>query len=826
MGSVTKDLPPPYKYAHPMCVMMRAKSMSYEDRLEASKQCLAEGKVLGIAKMLGIVEAPEKPKPAVKPPVGKPKPRPERIETVADVLRLLRTAGYEAVVERLKELPWGILFILLRDAVVSGHEDAGKAVAEAIARKYTPGDLIYLLRYHAKDIRESRGLLRELIDRMRESLPDVFETLQRSRDLFAEYVKIVGAPVARAVLDRELFGTAIKLFRHLSRVGIDTVTITIEKDKARISSMDPAHIALYIAEFPVKDVGGAEELTVDASVELLIDVLREGGDVVIEKKGDRYFINGRPVERGAEYSLRMEEVAVLNVDGRMFRSLLSKASNAGVSCIIFDVKPPDSIKIGLLDKVALLMRAPVLRAMLHEYDIKKEARGAYSIEYMLSFLPYEWFRKTAPAVAIVFSGVDMPVQLKYTIPAGAGFVHFVMYQAPRTEYRLPEIEYKHAVNVYGRLDLQASALRVAGKIGRVYMRPGPDGLITATYSSAPDFDIALLYRNVNVEAEGAFEPKWYIINADSLATAFELAHVLGESLQLFVNDKVYAGLTEVGAVADEEEAKEIGEACTRILNAIDRLANEHGVYVAQLSPDAVSRWFASKAGRKWSIAIICTGRKLYALHILGRHEVADAVVEITLAQPAQPFAVEIPSEFLGSIAEFRKLVRELAKATDLVLFIYRINDEAGLGVYDRARKEFVWLTRGYKLREDEVKAILKGYYEELSEEERERIVEEEVSAFKTPKYIAWAKEIAKYFPRTAVVEAVDRGVELYKQDVARGKSDEEIAENAKHVMEAMYKKFREYLERGERLQAGTSSYSFFIALAKYWYALYRRRPPI
>lgn len=51
---ITQDLPAPYKYAHWMCVLLNAKSLSYEDRLEASKKCLAEGKTIGIVNLFGL----------------------------------------------------------------------------------------------------------------------------------------------------------------------------------------------------------------------------------------------------------------------------------------------------------------------------------------------------------------------------------------------------------------------------------------------------------------------------------------------------------------------------------------------------------------------------------------------------------------------------------------------------------------------------------------------------------------------------------------------------------------------------------------------------
>jgi len=58
MVTLTKDLPAPYKYAHPICVAKKLREMGVpltaatrEQRIEAAKRCLAEGKVHGIHKI-------------------------------------------------------------------------------------------------------------------------------------------------------------------------------------------------------------------------------------------------------------------------------------------------------------------------------------------------------------------------------------------------------------------------------------------------------------------------------------------------------------------------------------------------------------------------------------------------------------------------------------------------------------------------------------------------------------------------------------------------------------------------------------------------------
>jgi len=58
MVTLTKDLPEPYRYAHPICVAKKVREMGYDPataprdvRLKAAQECLAEGKVHGIAKI-------------------------------------------------------------------------------------------------------------------------------------------------------------------------------------------------------------------------------------------------------------------------------------------------------------------------------------------------------------------------------------------------------------------------------------------------------------------------------------------------------------------------------------------------------------------------------------------------------------------------------------------------------------------------------------------------------------------------------------------------------------------------------------------------------
>jgi len=49
-----KDLPPPLKYAHPLCVWKKV-LLEGLSREEAAKQCLLEGKVQGIPKLFGTI---------------------------------------------------------------------------------------------------------------------------------------------------------------------------------------------------------------------------------------------------------------------------------------------------------------------------------------------------------------------------------------------------------------------------------------------------------------------------------------------------------------------------------------------------------------------------------------------------------------------------------------------------------------------------------------------------------------------------------------------------------------------------------------------------
>jgi hypothetical protein len=56
--TVTKDLPEPYKFAHPICVIKKLREMGIdpraatrEQRIEAARKCVEEGKLHGIAKL-------------------------------------------------------------------------------------------------------------------------------------------------------------------------------------------------------------------------------------------------------------------------------------------------------------------------------------------------------------------------------------------------------------------------------------------------------------------------------------------------------------------------------------------------------------------------------------------------------------------------------------------------------------------------------------------------------------------------------------------------------------------------------------------------------
>jgi len=60
--TLTKDLPEPYRYAHPICVAKKVKQMGYDPktapkdvRQRAAEECIREGKVHGIHKMFGRV---------------------------------------------------------------------------------------------------------------------------------------------------------------------------------------------------------------------------------------------------------------------------------------------------------------------------------------------------------------------------------------------------------------------------------------------------------------------------------------------------------------------------------------------------------------------------------------------------------------------------------------------------------------------------------------------------------------------------------------------------------------------------------------------------
>jgi len=58
-ATLTKDLPPEYRKAHPICVASKVKKMGYEPatapkevRMRAAEECIREGKLHGIVKLL------------------------------------------------------------------------------------------------------------------------------------------------------------------------------------------------------------------------------------------------------------------------------------------------------------------------------------------------------------------------------------------------------------------------------------------------------------------------------------------------------------------------------------------------------------------------------------------------------------------------------------------------------------------------------------------------------------------------------------------------------------------------------------------------------
>lgn len=60
--ALTKDLPADLRRAHPICVAKKVKEMGYagdprtaprDMRMRAAQQCIAEGKIHGIAKLFG-----------------------------------------------------------------------------------------------------------------------------------------------------------------------------------------------------------------------------------------------------------------------------------------------------------------------------------------------------------------------------------------------------------------------------------------------------------------------------------------------------------------------------------------------------------------------------------------------------------------------------------------------------------------------------------------------------------------------------------------------------------------------------------------------------
>jgi len=59
MATLTRDLPEPFKYAHPICVAKKVREMGYDPRTapkdvrqRAAQACISEGKLHGIHKIL------------------------------------------------------------------------------------------------------------------------------------------------------------------------------------------------------------------------------------------------------------------------------------------------------------------------------------------------------------------------------------------------------------------------------------------------------------------------------------------------------------------------------------------------------------------------------------------------------------------------------------------------------------------------------------------------------------------------------------------------------------------------------------------------------
>jgi len=62
-ATLTKDLPPEYRKAHPICVAKKVKELGYEParapkevRIKAAEECIREGKLHGIHKLLSPTE--------------------------------------------------------------------------------------------------------------------------------------------------------------------------------------------------------------------------------------------------------------------------------------------------------------------------------------------------------------------------------------------------------------------------------------------------------------------------------------------------------------------------------------------------------------------------------------------------------------------------------------------------------------------------------------------------------------------------------------------------------------------------------------------------
>ena len=174
-----------------MATLVRSKSMSYEDRLKAASEALKEGKVIGIAKMLRLLEripptpAITPPTPAVTPPTPTITPPTPvileiRIGSPEDVAKYINLLGYEETVNKLAEYyPYDYLFKLCR---IAKDEKVRMCLADAITKKYRFEDVTKVIEglegfVEAGEPEALRTYFSKLIDKLVEDFPKALEEL-------------------------------------------------------------------------------------------------------------------------------------------------------------------------------------------------------------------------------------------------------------------------------------------------------------------------------------------------------------------------------------------------------------------------------------------------------------------------------------------------------------------------------------------------------------------------------------------------------------------------------------------------------------------------